>query len=318
MNLQVLWHSSYFRERVKTCFHFYPRGYEIFIHGVYKKEGSYLDEWINYHREIGFSHVVLVDNNHKDDELDIANSLKQNPRVIYQNMRNKVFSGPAQGRLHNQFYQTLKKTQWCLFIDIDEYFTLPDGMTLFEYLDRAKKKKCQQIKLNWMIFGNNGKKIREPGPVFKRFPKPVLPLDFKIDNKTANCETKGFVSGGLKGRMTNHFFLGNITSCNGELKYTRTNLIILLPPNWKIGYLRHYYTRSEEEYREKITKRWDTKYNRAGRYNWKFYNLINANPPNVPHIDAGNDTDAVLFQNFLHIPLNQSTNTNRTSLRKHK
>ena len=115
-----------------------------------------------------------------------------------------------------------------------------------------------------------------------------MPLTFRkqttiYTDLIENSHTKAMVIGGLEGWYNStHFFLseGHVKSCNGDLEMVSDGNSPWVPPVWNVSYIRHYFTRSEEEYAVKRDQRWRGVVN----YSWDDYNAVNEYPPNVPRI----------------------------------
>ena len=242
---------------------------------VFKNEAEYLDEWISYHLNIGFNTIVLFDNNVGDDDKDAIEIIKQKySQVKFINKRGLSYDI---GGYNFELYKKLSKDQWCLYIDIDEFLTFNDNYTLNDLVNRAEEKKCDQIKINWMVYGNNGKIKKENGTMISRFPKPVQPPDFRKFGRVENTHTKGFVHGELPGSTTIHYFSGPIVGCDTNFKIIQNNSPFTKEVVWGMAYLRHYFTKSEEEWKTKFEKR----HRSNNIYGWNNYNEINKYPPNT-------------------------------------
>ena len=251
---------------------------KFLICGSFKMEGCYLEEWIDYHLNLGFQKIVLHDNNEDENDKNyILKIMKKYKNVYFINKRNKKYE---QAKWYTKFYSSLHSNQWCLFIDIDEFLTFVNGYNLHKYVQEAEQNKCEQIKLNWMVYGNNGHLKKENGSVLARFPLPVkYPYEIHcryINNKN----TKGFVRGGKKGLFISmhYFHSDNIKGCDGNLLNCSNNTPYHFPFAWNKSYLRHYATKSEEKWRIKFVKRWK----KVARKRWDTYNSVNVLPPNVP------------------------------------
>ena len=263
----------------------------FYVCGCFAREGYYLREWITYYLNLGFDKIVLFDTNKGDVDLDYMRDVRCSC-VEFINKRNITFSVPLQAQLYNEFYARLRPIDWCLFVDIDEFLFVKE-VSLDVYLKRAEEAKCDIVKINWMSHGNNGKVFWEPGGVLERFPNPVVPLNFVIHGSAWGNPWNGFVKtmarGGRNGRfMDVHTLTGErLSYCNGNLSTTSSQYLFSLPPNFDVAFIKHFFTRSQEEYEEKVFGRWNGPRRERGFYNWKFYDYINRNPPNIPYVYLG-------------------------------
>ena len=259
----------------------------IYLCACVRSEGEYLQEWIDYHLSAGFDKIVLFDNNIKNNDRSLIMKI-QNNRVIVIDRRNIRYGTQLQAKWYNEFYQNLRPIDWCLYIDVDEFFTLKN-LTLREYITSASHKKCDQIKINWLCYGNNGKLKKEQGSVVERFPQPVIPFTFKVQGVVWNSHIKSFIHGGNSVHFVDvHSAEGKVKNCNGNLEfcYKSCKLNNNYPLCYDKAYLRHYSTKSEEEFLKKIQERWNGSSScQFSKYvhSWGCYNEINKNFPNIPY-----------------------------------
>lgn len=257
--------------------------FNIYLCCCFSQEAEYLDEWVNYYLALGFRHIFMFDNSKGDNGIDIVERLKKNNKITIFDKRNQKYK---QASWYQDFYNTLGPKDWCLFCDIDEFLTIVN-MTLLEYMKRVTETKCGQIKLSWMIYGNNGVIKKENGTVIERFPKPTMPLNFIKYGKVENTHTKPLVRGGdkmAKWGSVHHMKSRTMIGCDGDLKIVPNDSPFNQNPTWSTAYLRHYYTRSEQEFCYKI-KKWSGKHS----HHWDSYNSINKYEPNLMKTGKIND-----------------------------
>ena len=125
----------------------------------------------------------------------------------------------------------------------------------------------------------------EPGGVLERFPNPVLPLDFVVHKHVWNSLVKTIVRGGLNGRFNDvHTLSGKgLHYCNSNFS-TSSSDQKAYPLNFDVAFIKHFFTRSQEEYEEKVFGRWNGARREGGFYNWRYYDIMNQNPPNIPYV----------------------------------
>jgi hypothetical protein len=62
------------------------------------------------------------------------------------------------------------KFEWLSFFDFDEFLEFKyKGMTIKKFLKTKKFEKCQSVKINWIIYGNNNSLLYEDKPLKERF-----------------------------------------------------------------------------------------------------------------------------------------------------
>ena len=224
----------------------------MFASSPIKQESLYLEEFIEYYIKLGIKKMILYDNNDLDDEN--LNYLLN--KTIFQDFIEIIdYRGisHAQKKAYNDCYNNNKYIyDWIAFFDIDEFLYLNGFQNINEFLSLSRFKKCSSILINWRYYGDNDYIYYEPKPLAIRFSKP-----FKFPkNHTANIyiygAAKSIIKGGLNITWT-HFphFLNSSTICrpNGSIISNP-----LSPPNYKNAFIKHYTTKSTEEYLIKLFK----------------------------------------------------------------
>ena len=261
----------------------------FYVCGCFRREGYYLREWITYYLKLGFDRIVLFDTNKGDVDLEYIRDVRCSC-VEFINKRNINFSVPLQAQFYTDFYVRLRPIDWCLFVDIDEFLFVNDT-SLDVYLNRADEANCSIVKINWMTYGNNGQLLWQPGGVLERFPNPVVPLNFSLPRayRCFNSLVKSLARGGLNGTFGDvHTLSGpGIRYCNGNLSSTSSHYLLVEPPIFDGAVVKHFFTRSQEEYEEKVFGKWNGTRRENGFYDWRFYDRVNQDPPNIPYVYLG-------------------------------
>jgi hypothetical protein len=198
-------------------------------------EERYIDEWIKYNLLLGFSHIYIYDNSYNNILKD-----KKSDRVTIIH-----YPGIAkQLEAYNIFILQYKKRHtWCAFIDCDEFIVLKKHDNIISLLNDYDD--CASIALNWIMFGTSNEKEYRDEPVTKRFTYCSNKIDIHIKSITKLLNINNYISP--------HF----PQLKNGYNFDTNRNIIPeSLNPNGDatIAYIHHYYTKSEQEFREKIER----------------------------------------------------------------
>lgn len=222
---------------------------EIVICAIARRENLYVEEWVNYHLSMGFSHIYLYDNN-RDGEERISDVLADTDRVTiipYHDVENWP---------QMQAYEDCWRRfifDWCLFIDVDEFFTFGQKWNgahdVVSFIET--KAKAEVILLNWMTYGDNGKLEYEAQPVIKRFPTP-LPLSFSASNMFGKQPINGLVKSFVKHTADYqpagpHVGQGSFSCCNADGEFIE-NKAWQQNQTYGTAYIRHYITKSLSEY----------------------------------------------------------------------
>jgi hypothetical protein len=198
-------------------------------------EEKYIDEWIKYHLSLGFQHIYIYDNS--------ENYLLKNKSSSYVTVIH--FPGHTkQLEAYDVFTRTYrKKHKWAAFIDCDEFIILKKHNNIIEFLNEYDK--FSAVALNWLFFGTAHQLSYDDDPVTKRF---------QLCSKSLDLQIKCIVKINLIDRyISPHFpLLVNGTICN--INKTIINGPFNEEYNSDIAYIHHYYTKSEQEFREKIER----------------------------------------------------------------
>ena len=170
------------------------------------------------------------------------------------------------------FEKNNKNYDWLSFFDIDEFLELkPKNIKINEFLDNERYKDCQNVKFNWLIYTDNDKLYYENKPVQERFTTSLN------DSKFFNQHIKSTVRGNLSSNYwinapTPHASRNQFSACSSS----GTQLVdkaspFVHPPDYQFAILKHYRTKSIEEYCNKIKKgKPDSQINYKEMIDWFF------------------------------------------------
>ena len=138
-----------------------------------------------------------------------------------------------------------------LLFMIDEFLYIKHFHNLNTFLSLSKFKKCQSILINWRYYGDNDKLYYEPKPLKQRFIKSV-PLEKLKSSKFLNSAAKSIVRDGLiiKWGLFPHY-IKNVINCRPDGNITNN---YFSNPQHSIAYIKHYLTKSTEEFIERINR----------------------------------------------------------------
>ena len=215
-----------------------------------KKENLYASEFVNHYKKIGYDKVFIYDNNDIGDEKfeDVLDKQISNNFVEIINYRG--YRGKRENPQFEAFIDCYEKNKynydWLSFFDFDEFLELNKHKNIKEYLNDKRFKKCSNIKINWLTFSDSNLLYYENIPVQKRFTTPIY-------NFFRNKLIKSTVRGNLKinywrGMNNPHSSNKNITTCNSMGKIIDPKKYYSSPFNYKFSCLKHYSTKTIEEY----------------------------------------------------------------------
>jgi hypothetical protein len=123
----------------------------ISICAIFKNEGKYLKEWIEYHLLVGVDHFYLYNNNSTDNYLEVLQpyidkgvvTLTEWPEV------------PGQITAFKHCYENFRQeSNWMCFPDLDEFICHLEYNNIPEWLNRFKR--YPLVMIYWRMFGTSG------------------------------------------------------------------------------------------------------------------------------------------------------------------
>lgn len=228
------------------------------ICAIAKNENAYLYEWAEYHLSLGFSHIYVYDNNDVDGERvdDVFANTEIASKISVFDVRGEKF---VQKKVYNEFYAKAC-FDWCAFIDIDEFITLANHNTIQDYLSSLSQ--WDAVHLNWKCYGDGGTVRYERGSVMSRFIKPWdKDVFYTYIDKPENSHIKSILQKGLSidwtydgdGWESNpHTPYGEFSVCDSS--GTATANSPFSPICYDEAYIRHYTTKTIEEYANKVLR----------------------------------------------------------------
>lgn len=243
--------------------------YFLSVVTIVRDENPYLEEWIRYHiEEIGVEHFYIYDNESAVPVKDYLESInfKHLDKCTIIDFPTTEWS---QQDSHNQFLNDYgkKETKWFIGIDPDEYVLIKDkSKSLIEFLNENSD--YTAIKCIWKHYNANGheKKTNEPDMV--RFTQETDWNDYKHGGKmfAQSNRISGFGS---------YVPLRRMESKIAEFENKELTVDFMQ--------LNHYYTRSYDEWVEKI-KRGSSNPTFFRKYS-EFFELN----PDMKYLDTGED-----------------------------
>lgn len=227
--------------------------YSVSLCSIFKNEGKYLKEWVEFHRMIGIDHFYMYDNNSTDNSVEVLRPYIDSGIVSLK----KWEKNHAQLEAYKDGSEIAKKeTEWLGFIDIDEFVILNKQNAIYDVLMNFKKRPA--VLLYWHLFGTSGMMNRdEKGLVIEdfiiRFPKvfrvgkcfwnTAFDIDFLAIKNTAwhhsiRCKYNGMM---------------NIPPVNiyDEISFGNHHVVKKNPME---AHINHYFTKSLAEYEYKSKK----------------------------------------------------------------
>ena len=183
--------------------------------GIAKLENNYIREWVEHYKKLGFTNVVIYDNNDLDGERfeDVIGDYIEDGFVIIENARGKTcYQHPAYTDCYKKYNADY---DWIAFYDIDEFLELKKVDTVSEYLSQEKFNDFEVIYVNWKIYTDNNNVRYSPKPVQERFTRPMPYKKCLKYQFPENNHHKSFVRGrGAFETLEFQMRYGSHTPCN--------------------------------------------------------------------------------------------------------
>ena len=224
-----------------------PKGKGICICSIIKNENLYIKEFIDHYLLLGVNKIIIYDNNDINGEhLNDIIKNKYLQKVDIVDIRGMT---SIQIPIYNYCYKNNYNIfDWIGFIDIDEYLHIKSNENINSYLSNKRFSKCELVFFNWMIYGDNDKIKYENISLSERFQKPKQLIN----------QGKSFVRGGINKLLIPTTLIPGINiysfcNSNGSKIYPKNfinNKIEISP----MAFLKHYYTKTVEEFCNKLNK----------------------------------------------------------------
>lgn len=224
---------------------------------VIKDEQEYLEEWIKYHLDLGIDYIFIIEDYDSDTHKHITDKYKEvelvnakeflTEELFKQVLKMKTTKGCNPQHLYlsvglNYVKKNHKEYEWCFVTDNDEFITLQDNRKLSDVLEMFKD--YDAFSMQWECYGASGY-VHKPnygdkgmiGTYTEKMKGIVL------DNPKALVK----VCYNLHKFKSEHFFSQHHATdacnwCNTNFEYHS------YLPTYNLIYIKHYITRSLEEY----------------------------------------------------------------------
>lgn len=219
---------------------------DLSICAIIKNEGRYLKEWLEYHLMVGIECFFLYDNESTDNTFEILKPYIDNGIVLY----NKIMGGGMQIPVYNDcIIRYGKFSKWLAVIDADE-FILPECGNIQRFLEFYEEQ--PGVCINWVMFDSNG---------YENSPKDKLVTESYTRVHKDFCEDNMHVKTIVQPRFVKyyvnpHYPLFKFFKEKVNENFEKVHLAWTKPEQYSIKKIRinHYFSKSKEEYIEKIQR----------------------------------------------------------------
>ena len=231
--------------------------YDLAVVAIFKDEGKYLKEWLDYHLLAGVEHFYLYNNDSSDDYAEILAPYVKANLVTLTDFPGRLTMLPAYNDAIEKFRFDCR---YMAFIDLDEFIfpKLTGGGAIINVVDEilAGKENVAALGINWQCFGSNGEETADYSRgVLERFTRRA-PSDWVSLNEKGIPIGNIYIKSIVNPRLVDYFisphyafYFNGWKSINtaGAETYRAGNSLICAD---KIV-INHYFTKSKEEYETK-------------------------------------------------------------------
>ena len=233
----------------------YPEDkYKNIVFCCAKNEDDYIREWIEHYLKLGFDKIIIVDNNQETGKLEekIEDHISRGSVQIFS--LNGV-EGMFQNSIYTMF-MNYGNYKWCAYFDCDEFLEISEAYNNIDELLNTINEDILMV--HWVVYGANERLEKETDiPIQNRFKLPMMPISLFKEN----MYLKAIVRGGRKGYFNSPHIVkfedggNNLCNIGGYYTTEMLNSNVSFPIRIKKCYLKHYMTKSFEEYNEKLSRK---------------------------------------------------------------
>jgi len=234
------------------------RNIKVCICTIGKEENRYIREFVSFYKKLGIDKIFLYDNNDIDKEHfeDVIKDYIEEEFVKIINWRG--IKKPHFKSINNCYLAHNKEYDWLIFYDIDEFIHLEGYKNIKDYLLEKKFNNCKKIYLNWVFHTDNNLVNYTNTSIRERFPEIEKEA---LLNKNYSQKVKSIIRGNIsnftisKSYHTSHVITDQVKACNGFGKEIELDDDYYMNnADAKLYYIDHYYTKSVEEFVNKINR----------------------------------------------------------------
>lgn len=221
-----------------------------------KNENLYAREFVEHYKRIGYDNIFIYDNNEKKGERfeEVINDYIKSGFVKIIDYRERNVNSRPQFDAYKDCYERNNKLyNWLSFFDMDEFLEInPKYKSIHDFLKDKIFGKCQNIKINWVMYLNYNNLYYENKSISER-----------MKNCGCNISENVHIKSTVKGNLFQNYWANipnphsstlKVTSCSSSGKIISHNSPFNNPPDLTNARLNHYHYKSFEEYCLKLQR----------------------------------------------------------------
>jgi len=135
-----------------------------------KNEGAFLLEWVAHHKALGFDQILICTNDCADHTRRMAMRLQTLGLAVHHPTKPWAATSIQRSALKQATrYDIVKHAEWLWVCDADEFLTIKIGDGTVQALADAATEHAEVIPVPWRIFGPDGRRHYEEGPITQQF-----------------------------------------------------------------------------------------------------------------------------------------------------
>ena len=224
-----------------------------------KNEGPYFLEWVAHHLEVGFTDIIVYQNDSDDYTHNILSALRDVGAIQY--FYNKAGRGRHQVRAYVRggSLPEFKDADWAMALDMDEFLVVKTGNGRLEDLIAATPD-ADVHRINWRIYGSSGHALPTSDLVMDRFRMANYQLGPEGKMGAFKCLFRPvhFTRPGIHRPAGSKVDTKTLHYCNGsglpEAEYRVKNYNSSDPEGCKLAQINHYIVRDTASFMLKTVR----------------------------------------------------------------
>ena len=230
----------------------YERNVSVCVCTIGKMENRYIREFVEHYKKYGINKIFLYDNNDINGEKfeDVISDYINNGFVEIINIRGNLT--PQFAFMNDCYHKNYDKYNWLIFYDVDEFIHLNNYTNVGKFLSEQKFDGCEVIYLNYVHHTDNNLLHYDNRSLAERFPKKERMALYRSGRPQIKPILRGHKPNITIGCL--HRFSYDLLNCNG---YGYKNIAVDIrtkSPDYNNYYIIHYFSKSTEEFIEKIKR----------------------------------------------------------------
>lgn len=214
---------------------------------IFRDEAPYLREWLEFHKLVGAERFFLYDNGSSDGSSAVLAPYIESGEATVTDWPHH----PGQLPAYNDCIRRHREdSRWIAFIDLDEFLFSPTGRPVPDVLREFER--WPAVGANWAVFGTAGHVEKPPGLVIESYvqiwrnPRARRTIKSIVDpRRVVECDNPHYCK----------YRDGELAVDELRRPIEGPDFALTPTPSRSLLRVNHYWTKSEEEFRDKLSRR---------------------------------------------------------------